>query len=215
MSKIEWTDFVSNPIKGQCRNNCFYCYAERTRKRFRQPKEISWHPQELFQVEQRKKPTTIFIGSMYDIFGYWVPQNYICWILDTAKNCKQHEFIFLTKNPTRLHDFTFPENTWIGITDDCDITKESPIPLFAKWKTQARKFISFEPLLGPLRHQIPADVGQIIIGAMTGDGELKPEKRWIEQIINASAGRKIFIKDNLLRHYQEFTSLTHLAWTLH
>lgn len=64
--------FTGNPIKGQCQHFCDYCYGEKIRQRFGLPKEISWHPEELEKIEKRKKPTTFFMGSIYDLFGSWV-----------------------------------------------------------------------------------------------------------------------------------------------
>lgn len=71
-SKIEWCQFTSNPVRGKCLHACPYCYAERIRKRFGKPEEMSWHAEELTAIEKRKKSAVIFMGSMYDLFGAWV-----------------------------------------------------------------------------------------------------------------------------------------------
>ena len=218
-TKIEWTEFVSNPIKGKCGHYgtsiCgTYCYAERIRQRFKQPAELLWHPDELTQIEKRKKPSTIFMGSMHDIFGKWIPELWILWILDTVKNCPQHTFLFLTKNPIRLSNFEFPDNCWVGVTADCREGGNSPLNDFDEWITSTKKFVSFEPLLGALNESIPVDVDQIIIGAMTGAGAIKPKREWVEEIIDAAKGKKIFLKDNLLALFPKLPNRRELSWKI-
>lgn len=213
-SKIEWTEFTSNPVRGKCRHACSYCYAARIRQRFGQQEDLTWHVEELLEIEKRKEPSTIFMGSMHDLFGNWVPRAWILWILDTAKNCPQHTFLFLTKNPVRISNFEFPDNCWVGVTDDCRASDTYPLDDFGEWITGTKKFVSFEPLLGPLGTLIPADVDQVIIGAMTGAKAIKPEKIWIEKIIAAAEGKKIFLKDNLLSLFPDLPRRRELSWQL-
>lgn len=218
-SNIEWTKFTSNPIKGKCRHfgtpTCGnYCYAERIRKRFHQPAEMSWHPEELEAIKRRKKPSMIFMGSVYDIFGEWVPEDWILQILNTIRDCPQHQFLFLTKNPVRYSDFTWFENCYCGVTDDCATSDTFPLDDFGEWITSTRKFISFEPLLGKLGTMIPADIDGIIIGAMTGKGAVPPKREWVEEIIEEAGDRKVFLKDNLLKIYPDLPRLRETAWKL-
>lgn len=198
-SKIEWCEFTSNPIRGKCRHACPYCYAEQIRLRFKQPEEISWHPEELTQIEKRKKPSTIFMGSMHDIFGEWVNGDWISWILDTAKNCPQHTFLFLTKNPKRYSDFDFPDNCWRGTT----VIKDTDFYL-----TGEKTFISLEPLINPTDFKTIHTQG-IIIGAMTGRNAIIPLKEWVLNLIKQAQKDKckIFIKDNLLKIYPDLPKL--------
>jgi len=212
-SKIEWTEFVSNPVRGKCLHAYSYCYAERIRLRFKLPAKLSWHPEELFEIEKRKKPATIFMGSMHDIFGEWVPDSWISWIIDTAKNCPQHTFLFLTKNVVRYRYFDFCENCWLGVTDDCKNSDTYPLDDFAEYyPAPARKFISFEPLLG--RIGIPVDVDQIIIGAQTGTDAVLPKKEWVDEIIEKSKGKKIFLKNNLYQYFPTLPMKQETAWKL-
>lgn len=208
-SNIEWTEFTSNPIRGKCHHACPYCYAERIRQRFKQPETLSWHPDELAQISKRKKPSTIFMGSMYDIFGEWVPESYIHWIIDTAKNCPQHTFLFLTKNPSRYQYFEFTDNCWCGWT----VTKEDDLPVgFGITKTGGHTFTSFEPLLSGIS-DIP-DAEQYIIGVMTGPKSVKPEKAWIENIIEKAGSRPVFLKNNLIELFPNFPKMREIAWKL-
>lgn len=222
-SKIEWTEYTSNPIRGRCLHACSYCYAEQIRIKYKQPAGMHWHPEELIKIRGKKKAATIFIGSMYDIFGEWVEGGYIDQILDTAKACPQHTFLFLTKNPVKVSRFDFSDNCWVGVTDDCMGSDTYPLDDFGEWITGTNKFISFEPLLGALGTQIPSDISQIIIGAMTGKGGkvIKPEIKWVTDIIDAAGDRPIYIKDNLLdilpealRGYYSTTRLRRLEWRL-
>jgi protein gp37 len=141
------------------------------------------------------------MGSIHDIFGEWVPDSWISWIIDTAKNCPQHTFLFLTKNVNRYRYFDFGENCWIGITDDCKNTEPFQFIDLENLVTPAKKFISFEPLLGRLRLSIPFDVEQIIIGAQTGPGAVLPKKEWIDEIMDKAQGKKIFLKNNLFHPF--------------
>lgn len=199
-SNIEWTQFTSNPVRGKCKHACPYCYAERIRKRFGQPEEMSWHAEELFRIEARKKPAVIFMGSMYDLFGEWVPESYIHWILDTAKNCPQHTFLFLTKNPKRYTDFDFPDNCWTGAT----VTNMS-----SWYPTTKRSFVSLEPLM----MQLPAAAVPMIVGAMTGPGAVTPKKEWVEHILKYTR-QPVFLKNNLLQIFPDLPQLRELPWNV-
>ncbi len=214
-SQIEWTEFVSNPIKGRCGHygtpTCgSYCYAEAIRKRFKQPAEMSWHPKELEAIERRKKPATIFMGSMYDIFGQWVPKEWIHWILDTAKNCPQHKFIFLTKNPARYQEFYFPANCYLGYSDD--VTRD--LRNWAYLKEKRNAFVSLEPLLGETVNIHTGITKQVIIGAQTGPGAIRPSREVVEDTIRAmdKVGIPIFLKDNLMRIYPSLPKRRELIW---
>jgi protein gp37 len=208
-SKIEWTEYTSNPIKGKCLHACEYCY-----QRFGFQEQITFNEKELLIIENRGKASTIFMGSMHDIFGDWIPNAWINRILQTAKDCPQHTFLFLSKNPVRVSDFEFPENCWVGVTDDCKESDTYPLNSFQEWITDTRQFVSFDPLIGPLGTFIPTGVEQVIIGAMTGAKVVKPERKWVEEIIEAAEGKKIFLKDNLLSLFPDLPRRKELAWPI-
>ena len=214
-SNIEWTEFVSNPIRGRCghfgTSICgSYCYAEAIRTRFKQPAEMSWHPKELETIKRRKKPATIFMGSMYDIFGQWVPDNWICRIIQAAKKCPQHKFIFLTKNPARYTEFDFPDNCYLGYSDDG--TKDKRDWAYLKGKRNA--FVSLEPLRGDKVNIHTGIIQQVIIGAQTGAGAIKPSKEVVEEAIKAMdrAGIAVFLKNNLMHIYPDLPKRRKLIW---
>lgn len=227
-SDIEWTQFSNNPIRGKCphfgTDICgTYCYADRIREKQLQwtPKELrdqaekmKFYPDVLQQIARRGKPSVIFMGSMIDLWAAAVPAEWIEKILFQCRLSRQHTFLFLTKNPKRYFEFEFPENCWVGVTDDCRESDTYPLDDFGEWITTTRKFISFEPLLGPLRTSIPTDVEQIIVGAMTGPGALKPEKKWIMDILDASKGKSVFLKNNLLSLFPELPWRQETAWVV-
>src|SRR4030067_1125988 len=196
-SGIEWAvnqdgtqGLTSNPLRGQCKHFCGYCYAEAIRKRFKQPAEMSWHPEELEAIRRRKKPATIFMGTAYDIFGTWVPKDWIEQIVRMARGCPRHTFLFLTKNPQRYLEFEFPGNCWTGYTDTGEGTSKGAN--FA----MKQGFISFEPLLGGII-DIDPSIKQVIIGAQTGPGTIKPGNKWVWDIIHSNPTEHIFIKKNI------------------
>lgn len=191
-SQIEWAEFVSNSIKG------------------RQPAEMSWHPKELEAIERRKKPATIFMGSMYDIFGAWIPSEWINWILDTVKKCPQNKFVFLTKNPARYQLFDFPTNCYLGYSDDG--SKDERKWAYLKGKKNA--FVSLEPLLGDKVNIHTGIIKQVIIGAQTGLGAITPSREVVEETIKAmdKAGISVFVKDNLYKIYPDLPKRRELIW---
>ena len=207
-SNIEWTEFTSNPIRGKCLHGCEYCYAERIRKRFGQPEELSFHPNELRSIENRKKPATIFMGSMYDIFGSWVPSELIRDILRTTYRCPRHTFIFLTKNPARYEEFAFSKNCWIGYSDD----GTQDIRNWVHFKNKKNTFVSFEPLIGKTVNVNMAVVDATIIGAMTGPGAIPPDIHIVDGIISAAGRKPMFFKNNLLALFPPLRKIQETAW---
>lgn len=109
-TKIEYVDFTVNPITGKCPHGCSYCYAERMRKRFKWPEKMEFKIEVLRKIRRRKKPTSIFMGSMFDLFSDKIIESWIDNILYICKLCPQHTFLFLTKNPKRYLEFKFPDN---------------------------------------------------------------------------------------------------------
>lgn len=206
-SRIEWTEFVSNPITGKCKHGCYYCYAERIRNRFNRPDELKFHPEELESVKKRKKPATIFMGSMHDIWGAWIPDDWLHWIVSCVLDCPQHTFLLLTKNPKRYFDFWFPENCYLGYTDTGEFLGGHSL------RKLNNLYVSFEPLLGA-NTDILDNTRQIIIGAMTGKEAVIPKEQWVYSILERGASRNIsiFIKDNLCKIYPDLPKLRKLVW---
>ncbi len=167
----------------------------------------TFHPYTLDYPAKREIPSTVFVSSMGDLFGEWVPDIWIEDVFAACKRAPQHTYLFLTKNPKRYIELArygkLPEvpqykNFWYGTT----ITTPD-MPFF--FCEEANIFLSIEPLLAPFRKEdyIDAldDVGWIIIGAMTGPGsrDHQPKREWVEDIVKTAreAGVPVFMKKNL------------------
>ena len=88
---IDWCEFTSNPVKGECPVDCPYCYVKPLRKRYGWHKDIRFYPQELESIRRRKKPEGIFIGSTIELFHDMTIQS-MHEIIDTIRACPQHRF---------------------------------------------------------------------------------------------------------------------------
>ncbi len=190
-TKIEWTDYTWNPAIG-CLHGCSYCYAKRMNDRFKWTpdwKQIRYFPERLQQPCQVKKPGKIFVGSMTDLFGDWVPSRWIDKVLKVVSENPHHTFQFLTKNPKRYLEFDFPENCRLGMTADRPLPDEIKI---LRQKPNYR-YVSCEPLLGSMEGMDFSGVDLVLVGAMTGIGAIKPKKEWIESIRHPN----IFYKNNI------------------
>jgi protein gp37 len=164
-----------------------------------------FHPDRLSQPAKVKKPSKIFVCSMADLFGDWVPREWIESVLSQALKNPWHTFQFLTKNPKRLQEFNpWPENCWVGctITNQEDMNERVGYLLNADARV---RFISHEPLLSEIRqsqawwHKTSLLLQWAIIGAMTGPGAVKPKPEWVQCLVDQyrAAGVPVFLKDNL------------------
>ncbi len=166
--------------------------------------EPTFHKYRLDEPLNRKKPAKIFVCSMGELFGNWIPAEWIEKVLDVVKQCSRHTFQFLTKNPYRYKEFDFPENCWLGTTiegNDEENTYHRYWGLYEKQKNI--QFISFEPLLGAKEFENMLEyinwLDWIIIGSQTGPRAKQPKKEWVQAILDACNYHDIpvFLKDNL------------------
>lgn len=152
-----------------------------------------------------KMGNNIFVGAMADVFGAWVPDEWIKQIFDVCKEYPIHNYLFLTKNVERYVEYGVPagqENMWYGTS----ITRKSEAGRFNYLPAGCNTFVSIEPLLEdiePEKHNIMFhQVDWIIIGAETGRSKNKivPEVDWIEKIIAEAdiAKKPVFMKDSLI-----------------
>lgn len=172
------------------------------------PKDFAptYHTYTLSYPEKRLIPSRVFVSSMGDLFGEWVPEAWIQEVFEACKRAPQHTYLFLTKNPQRYLDMghagklPMEQNFWYGTTITSPETE-----YFAA--SCVNTFLSIEPLLEPF---YPDDcdgfrrLGEprwIIIGAMTGPGSKhnQPKREWIEAIVEAAVSVEIpvFMKDSL------------------
>ena len=165
----------------------------------------TFHRYRLDIPERWTRPRTIFVCSMADLFGDWVPDEWIKAVFDACEAAPQHRYLFLTKNPWRYIDLAkkdmLPRQHWYGYS----ATRQSQLWSFhhADDCPCINLFVSIEPILEPMQPNFsthtPAD--WVIIGAETGNrrGLVKPEKSWIDNILMECeySGRPVFMKESL------------------
>jgi len=201
-TKIEWTDYTKNPIKGICKMGCDYCYAIAMYKRFKWNPEIRFVPEVLDEIERIKQPSKIFLCSTHEFFGRWIPNEWRRSVLNKIKEYPQHIFQILTKHIERACIWNFPDNVWLGVTID----KMVGTRLICLRQSSAKiKFVSFEPLLGEIIIDLEG-IDWIIIGAETGNrkGKVKPKEQWILNLLKEAEDHQIpiFMKNNLKPYYK-------------
>jgi protein gp37 len=160
-----------------------------------------------------EKPSTIFVCSMGDLLGEWVPSDWIRKVLLITARYHQHNFLFLTKNPSRYRGFPFPKNCWLGASTDtayhASIFTEQ---LSAKRKTSRynQTFISAEPLLEDIADYMDYDaVDWIIIGGLNRNLKPVPTEKggtsivWVMNLIREADKHNVpvFVKDGLCSQY--------------
>lgn len=172
-----WCDYTWNPVTGcwgpggtaEEPKRCSYCYAMKTAQRFspfektgyiqlkmqcinNDPFQPLFFPERLSEPAKVKKPSKIFVCSMADLFGDWVPLEWIEAVLNRIQRAdySHHTYQFLTKNPKRLRDFNpWPQNCWVG----CTITDQQDADWKLHWLCEVDapvRFVSHEPLLGKI-----------------------------------------------------------------
>jgi protein gp37 len=217
---IEWALWSWNPVTG-CLHNCPYCYARDIANRlFAEKFKPTFHPKRLVAPQKTKFPQeeidalpandprrlglkNVFVCSMADLFGRWVPAEWIEQVLDRVRISPQWNFLFLTKFPVRLAEFDFPANAWVGTTVDCQARVANAEKAFRKVKAGV-KWLSLEPILEPLRFSDLGAFQWIVLGgasASTETPEWQPPFAWIDAIEKEAArlGVPFYEKPNLRR----------------
>lgn len=176
----------------------------------------TFHKYKLDEMKN-KKGQNVFVCSMADLFGEWVPDKWIEAVFDACRKAPQHRYLFLTKNYIRASEFRYEKNWWIGrtITHDEPVNNKNknlylcygvPKAVEPEWKDHPNTFISIEPIHGfiPDLPFYAHEYGYkwVIVGAETGNRKDKviPKREWIEKIVEDCAFRKIpvFMKDSLV-----------------
>lgn len=191
---IEWTEATWNPVTGctKVSPGCKHCYAERMAKRLRamgQPRYVNGFRVTLQEdlVEQPLRwaaPRRIFVNSMSDLFHPEVPEFFIRRVFRTMEEAHWHEFQILTKRPERLRALadrlSWPENVWMGVSVETEdylwrIDHLVAVPA-------AVRFLSLEPLLGPLQSLPLEGIHWVIVGGESGPGARPMDPEWVRQI---------------------------------
>jgi protein gp37 len=222
---IEWALWTWNPVTG-CKIGCPYCYARNLTKRF--PDNFPYGFEPHFWEERLDAPKNspvpkseaigdrnVFVCSMADLFGEWVPQEWIDKILEKVRENPQWNFLFLTKNSKRLIEQNWPENCWAGTTVDTQKRFENAIINLEELEKSENRppviFISFEPLLEEIfldKHNLSC-VEWIIIGGQSSAGdspEFQPEWKWVEKILIKARENNcdVYFKPNLKSRPKEY-----------
>lgn len=191
---IEWTEVTWNPVTGctKVSPGCKHCYAERMAKRI----QAMGHPRykngfsltlhdDLVQLPLTwVKPRLVFVNSMSDLFHEEVPIQFIRSVFETMAKATQHTFQILTKRATRLVELAshlpWPSNVWMGVSVEnqqyikrIDQLREIPSSV---------RFLSLEPLLGPLNDLNLNDIHWVIVGGESGPGARPVDVNWVRSI---------------------------------
>jgi protein gp37 len=196
-TSIEWTDATWNPVTGctKISPGCKHCYAERMARRLlamRQPRyrngfRVTLQPDVLELPLSWRLPRTIFVNSMSDLFHDDVPTSYIRKCFAVMERASQHIFQVLTKRPERAlklsRSLPWAPNIWMGTSiENQDYISRAQI--LAKVPAAIR-FLSIEPLLGPV-DGLPLDkIRWVIVGGESGPGARPMEEKWVLPIKDA------------------------------
>ncbi|NDC79391.1 MAG: phage Gp37/Gp68 family protein [Chitinophagia bacterium] len=193
-SSIEWTDTTWNPLTGctKISPGCKHCYAERMARRLKamgQPNyangfKLTLHEDMLDQPLSWRKPRTVFVNSMSDLFHRDVPTEFIQRVFSVMRRASQHRFQVLTKRSKRVADLSgeidWPENVWMGVSvENADYAFRID---HLRQTGAAVKFLSVEPLLGPLPDLNLTGIDWVIVGGESGPGARTMNSEWVMDI---------------------------------
>lgn len=193
-SNIEWTEFTWNPVTGciKVSQGCKNCYAERMAKRLKAmgseryadgfKPTLHW---DLIDAPRAwRKPRLVFVNSMSDLFQEDVPETFIRSVFQTMVACPQHTFQILTKRSERLREIAaglpWPENVWMGVSVEDARVLDRAFHLAAI--PAAVRFLSCEPLIGPLDDLPLNNIDWVIVGGESGPRARQLEASWVKSI---------------------------------
>ena len=193
-SSIEWTDASWNPVTGctKVSPGCLHCYAERMAKRLKamgKPSyangfDLTLHDCMLEAPLRWKRPRRVFVNSMSDLFHKDVPFGFIQRVFGVMRQASQHHFQVLTKRSARLLELSpriaWPDNVWMGVSVE---NRSYSFRVDHLRQTEACvKFLSLEPLLGPLPGLDLEGIGWVIVGGESGPGARPMKHEWVTAI---------------------------------
>ncbi|MEX2621558.1 MAG: phage Gp37/Gp68 family protein [Egibacteraceae bacterium] len=209
-STIEWTEATWNPVTGctKVSAGCDNCYAETFAERWRgipghpyeQGFDLRFWPERLDQPLRWKRPRVIFVNSMSDLFHQRVPASYVDRVLDTIRATPHHTYQVLTKRPGKMASVMRqlqPEpldNLWLGtsVEDDDHVSRVDHV----RATPAAVRFLSLEPLLGPVPSLALTGIDWVIVGGESGPGHRPIDAGWVRDIRDRcnDAGVAFFFK---------------------
>lgn len=197
-SRIEWTDVTWNPVSGctKISAGCDNCYAARFAERWRgipdHPYEFGFdlrlHPQRLEQPLKLRRPSFVFVNSMSDLFHKEIPASYIDRVFDVMERADWHVFQVLTKRSSILKRYvnkryggaSAPPHIWLGVSLE-DSTQVSRLKHLQGAAASVR-FLSIEPLLGPIGTIDLDGIHWVIVGGESGPGHRPINVEWVREI---------------------------------
>ena len=207
-TSIEWIEATWNPVTDctKISPGCEHCYAERMARRLQMMGQrnytngfkLTLHEHMLEVPLAWKKPQMIFVNSMSDLFHEEVPTTFIRKVFDSMRRASWHTFQILTKRSDRLRQFDaqidWPANVWMGVSVE---SKRYAFRIEHLRHTHATvKFLSVEPLLGPLPELNLQGIQWVIVGGESGPGARPIAKGWVTDIRDQclTAGVSFFFK---------------------
>jgi len=217
-TEIGWAMWSWNPVTG-CNHGCDYCYARAiaTSRDMAAYYPAGFTP--LFHHERLDAPANtrvparasddpahgrVFVCSMADLFGAWVPQEWIDQVVATTVANPQWEYLYLTKFPQRYDRLQLPASGWIGASVDEQHRAEPTLAAMRKVSGVKVKWLSLEPLLAPITFSSLEGIDWIVIGAQSanpGQNEsFAPPFEWVSDLVSIARrdGCKVWLKTNLL-----------------
>jgi len=207
-SSIEWTQATWNPLTGcnKISPGCKHCYAERLAGRLKlmgQPNyangfKLTLHEESLAIPLRWKQPRTVFVNSMSDLFHKDVPIEFIQKVFAVMRQARQHSFQILTKRAERLLELSseieWPDNVWMGVSVENQKYRFRIDHL--RLSGAVTKFLSLEPLLGPLPRLDLVGIDWVIVGGESGPGARPMAAHWVTDIRDQclDAGVPFFFK---------------------
>lgn len=206
-SAIEWTDATWNPVTGctKISDGCQNCYAARFSERWRgvagHPFEsgfdLTLRPERLFQPFAWKRPRMIFVNSMSDLFHKEVPDDYISEVFATMERADWHTYQVLTKRSSlmqrfinaRYREHKAPAHIWFGVS----VEDEKAISRLAHLRNAnaTTRFLSIEPLIGPVGKLNLTGIDWVIVGGESGPGARPMDPSWVIDIRNQCVKSKV------------------------
>ncbi|MBI1852631.1 MAG: phage Gp37/Gp68 family protein [Planctomycetes bacterium] len=216
-TKIEWTDETWNPVTGcvKVSPGCKHCYAETFAERFRGTVspggrlhpffpgfDPTLRPERLSQPTRWRAPRRVFVNSMSDLFGAFVPDEYLARVFEAMRETPQHTYQVLTKRADRLQSWTEAQpwlssarHIWLGVSVE---DKSFGLPRIdgLRASTAAVRFLSVEPLLESLGPLDLREIDWVIVGGESGPGARPLDRRWVREIRDqcVTAGVAFFFK---------------------
>jgi protein gp37 len=202
-SAIEWTESTWNPVTGctKISPGCAHCYAERMAKRLKAMGQarygngfkLTLQPDVLEVPLRWRRPRMIFVNSMSDLFHKDVPAEFIAQCFAVMQRASHHTFQVLTKRPERAAELAgslpWPKNIWMGASvENADYVHR------IRWLVRipaAVRFLSLEPLLGPIPRLPLSDIHWVIVGGESGPDARAMDSRWVFQIRDRCAEKNV------------------------